>query len=201
MKYMKMLGLLATAAAALMAFASSASAGTITSPTGTAATSFTATAGATSRDGAFTTITCQSSHLAGRVTSQGASQTIKVNVNAFSFNGCNTPVHVQEFGTLEIHSIKKGIVPHETCLVNYCSGTVTSSGTRTEVTTSFGSCVFTTTSTPIGVLTDTDTTGGNAILDIQGSIPRTGGSFLCGSSATWTGSYNIASPATLWIDE
>jgi hypothetical protein len=201
MKYMKMLGLLATAAAALMAFASSASAGTITSPTGTAATSFTATAGATSRDGAFTTITCNNSHMAGTITSQGAAQTIKSTLSSFTFTECNYPTTVKKAGTLEIHSIKKGITPHETCAVNYCSGTVTSSGTELEMSTSVGTCIFTTASTAIGVLTGTDATGSTAVLDISGKIPRTGGNFLCGSSATWTGSYSFTSPDSLWIDE
>jgi hypothetical protein len=200
MKYLKMLGLLAIAAAALTAFAGTASASTLTSPTGTAATSLTMTAGATSVDFAFVTVTCQSSHVTGSVTSQGASQTVKANITAFTFSNCNYPVHVKKFGSLELHAVTK-TAPHATCAVNYCNGTLTSSGTEVEITTSIGSCVFTTTNTSLGTVTGTDTTGGNAKLDIQASIPRTGGSFLCGASYTWTGSYNVTSPATLWIDE
>jgi hypothetical protein len=67
--------------------------------------------------------------------------------------------------------------------------------------TSVGTCIFTTASTAIGVLTGTDATGSTAVLDISGKIPRTGGNFLCGSSATWTGSYSFTSPDSLWIDE
>jgi hypothetical protein len=202
MKYVKMLGLLAVAAAALMAFAGSASASTITSPTGTPAEALTATAGATSLDGAFVTVTCQSSHVAGTVTSQGSGVTVNGTITALSFANCNYPVHVQETGSLELHSVKKGSSPHSTCETGvYCNGTLTSSGAKVEITTSVGPCVFTTAGTNVGTVTGTDTTGGNAKLDIQGTIPRTGGTFLCGSTGTWTGSYNVTAPSTLWIDE
>jgi hypothetical protein len=200
MKYVKMLGLLAVAAAALMAFAGSASASTITSPTGTAATSLTAEGGVTSLHGAFTTVTCQNSHVAGTVSSQGAGQTVKGNLSALSFTTCNFPVHVKKFGSLELHAVTK-TTPHATCAVNYCNGTLTSSGAEVEITTNVGNCIFTTTNTNVGTVTGTDTTGGNAQLDVHGTIPRTGGNFLCGSNGTWTGSYKVTNPATLWIDE
>jgi hypothetical protein len=202
MKYVKTLGPLIVAVVALTALAASATATTYTSPTGTALTGLTATAGATSIDGSFVTVTCSSSHIASSITSQGASQTAKGNVTALSFSNCNYPVHVQEFGTQETHAIRKQVFPHETCYdFLYCQGTMTSSGAKVEITTSVGACVFTTSSTTIGTVTGTDITGGNAKYDVQATIPRTGGSFLCGSTGTWTGSYSVTSPATVWIDE
>lgn len=204
MKYVKMLGMLAIAAAALMAFVGTASASTITSPTGTAATNLTATAGATSLDGAFVTVTCQKSHVAGSVTSQGESQTVKGSISELSFTECNFPVKVEANGTLELHAIRPGVSPHTTCLAedgDKCDGTLTSSEAKVTIETSVGNCTFTTNGTSIGTVTGTATTGGKAQLDITGKIPRTGGSFLCGSSGTWTGSYTVDSPSTLWIDE
>jgi hypothetical protein len=205
MKYVKMLGMLAVAAAALMAFAGIASASTLTGPTtGTTATNLTATAGVTSLDGAFVTVTCQKSHVAGSVTSQGAAQTVKGNISALSFSECNFATTVESNGTLELHAIRPGVSPHTTCLAgdgDKCDGTLTSSGAKVTITTSVGSCTFTTNNTPIGTVTGSSTTGGKAKLDIQASIPRTGGSFLCGSSGTWTGSYTVDTPSSLWIDE
>jgi hypothetical protein len=205
MKYVKMLGLLAIAVAALMAFAGSASAATLTSPTGTVYNgALTVSAGATSLDGAFSTVTCNKSHVTANLTSQGTTATAKFNVSTLDFTECNFPTKVEAGGTLELHAIKKGVTPHATCdhVQNvYCNGTLTSSGAKVTITTSVGTCTFTTTNTPVGISTGTDTTGGKAKLDIAGNIPRTAGNFLCGSSGVWTGSYTIDSPSTLWLDE
>ena len=205
MKHFKTPGLLVVAAAALTAFAGSASATTLTSPTGTTYTgTITATAGVTARDGAFTTITCSSSHLEGSVSQHGADVTTKVSLSTLSFNGCNFPTIVEAAGSLEIHPVRPGVSPHATCLAgdgDKCDGTVTSSNTKLTMSTSVGNCTFTTKDTPIGTLTASSTTGGKAVLDIQGNIPRTEGNFLCGSSATWTGSYTFDTPSTFWIDE
>jgi hypothetical protein len=112
---------------------------------------------------------------------------------------------VQANGSLEIHSVKKGVEPHETCLTSEndtCQATVTSTGTKLTMATSVGTCTYTTNATSIGTLTTTAQTGKTATLDIVSSpIPRTEGNFLCGSSATWTGNYTVTTPDNLWIDE
>jgi hypothetical protein len=205
MKYAKILGLLALAATALMAFAATASATTLTSPTGTTYTStVAATAGATSLEGAFVTVTCNKSILEGKIESHGKGVTGGGKISTLDFTECNFPTKVAANGAEEYHAIRKDIQPHTTCLEtdgDTCLGTLTSSGTITTVETSLGSCTFTTSSTSIGTVTTTAKTGGKAVIDIAATIPRTGGSFLCGSSATWTGSYTINTPSTLWFDE
>jgi len=74
-------------------------------------------------------------------------------------------------------------------------GTVSSTGMKITATRAGLSCVYETNNTPIGTLT-----GGNpATLNLSGSIPRVGGSFLCGgSTAALTGS--LVSTSTLKID-
>lgn len=205
MKYVKMLGVLAVAAAALMAFAGSASASNLTSPTGTTYTNtITATAGATTLHGSFVSVTCNKSHVKGKVSQHGAGVTVKGNIEELSFTECNFPTTVETTGSLEVHPIRPKVSPHTTCLAadgDTCDGTLTSTGAKVTITTSVGSCTFTTNATPIGTVTGTSTTGSKAKLDISGTIPRTGGSFLCGSSGTWTGSYTVDTPSTLWIDE
>jgi hypothetical protein len=205
MKYAKILGLLAVAATALMAFAATASATTYTSPTGTSYTSTVkAVAGATSLDGAFVTVTCNKSTVEGKIESHGSGVTAKGSISTLDFTECNFPVKVLKNGSLETHAVlidaeKK----HVTCTtgIDTCIGTTTSTGAEVSIETSLGTCVFSTSSTSIGTLTTTAQTGGKAKLDIAGTIPRTGGSFLCGSTGTWTGSYTVETPSTLWLDE
>jgi hypothetical protein len=205
MKHVKFLGLLAIAAAALMAFASSASATTITSPTGTTFTSkLIATSTNSSLDGAFTTVSCKKSTVEGNVEQHGTSVTARGKNTSLTFSECNFPVKVEAAGSEIWHAIRPNIQPHTTCLstdTDTCLGTVTSTEAKVTIETSVGNCTFTTNETSVGTLTTTSTTKGNAVLDISGTIPRTGGNFLCGSSGTWTGSYTINTPSSLWVDE
>jgi hypothetical protein len=186
MKYVKMLGLLAVAAAALMAFAGTASATTVTSPAGTLYTSnIAATAGATELVGSFTTVKCSSSSVSGSVKTHGAGVTAEGPISALSFSGCNFPVTVKKEGTLIAHATSGG------------NGTLTSSGAEVIVHTSVGECVFTTSSTDIGTLKG----GTPAKLEIaSAAINRTGGSFLCGSTAKWSGTYTVNTPGSLFLD-
>jgi hypothetical protein len=212
MKYVRILGLMAVAATALMAFASSASATTLTSPTGTTYTSTfklvsDTSAGATplTWDGSFTTVKCSKSTIEGKIETHGTSVTASGKLSKWTFEECNFPFTTQANGSLEIHPVKKGVEPHETCLVaegDNCQGTLTSTGAKVTVATSVGTCTFTTNGTNIGTLTTTAQTGKTATLDIGSSpIPRTEGNFLCGSTATLTGNYEVVTPDSLWIDE
>jgi hypothetical protein len=186
MKYVKMLGLLAVAAAALMAFTGVASATTLTSPSGTTYTStIAATAGATSLHGPFTTVTCQKSTVEGQVESHGAGVTAGGSISTLDFSECNFPVKVLKNGSLEVHATSGG------------NGTLTTSGAEITIETSIANCLFTTKSTDVGTLTG----GTTAVLDINSAgIPRTGHSIFCGSSGTWTGSYTVNTPDTLLVD-
>ncbi len=196
MKYLKMLGLLAVAAAALMAFAGSAAATVATSPKGTVYTGkYVATSSNSELHGSFVTVKCGHSLVEGKVEQHGAGVTTKGPVTYLDFTECNYVVLIHSAGTLEAHATA----------INgtNADGTVTSNGAKIELQTSVGTCIFTTNSTDIGTgtLTSSDTTGGNAVLDVSSAkIPRTGGNFLCGSSGTWTGSYTVTTPSTLYID-
>lgn len=190
MKTLKMLALACGAAAIMAIFAAPASATVLTSPQGT---TYTNTIEATSTNlkwhGAFVTVECSHSKWAGKVETHGAAVTVKSTLSSLSFTGCNYAYTVVTPGSLEIHT--------DTAVADG-NGTVTWSGAVIEVATSVGTCVFTTNGTHIGTLTGSDST--NAVIDINAKIPRTGGNFLCGSSATLTGSYAITTPSSLAVD-
>jgi hypothetical protein len=196
MKYVKMLGLLAVAAAALMAFEASASATTLTSPPGTTYTSWISASseGATTLHGPAT-ITCNSSTMEGRVEQHGGNGVRAGGwISNLSFSSCGSnDVSVKSTGWLEVET--KNESPDG-------NGTVFSTSAEISVNvTSLGiTCVYSTAFTDIGTLTGSNSTGSNATLDINSSsIPRTGGSIFCGSSAKWTGSYKITTPSELVV--
>lgn len=199
MKYVKMLGLLAVAAAALMAFTGTASATTATSPKGTVYTgTYRAEAeGETTLHGPAT-ITCNKSTVEGKVEQHGSGVTTTGKVSSLTFTECGANhVTVLKTGTLEAHATVSG---------DNADGTLTSSGGELSLQiTSLGiTCVYSTANTDIGTgtLTSSTTTGGNATIDVaSAAIPRTGGSIFCGSSGIWTGSYKVTTPSTLYIDE
>ena len=194
MRYLKILGLAALTGGVLMALASTASATTLTFPTGT---TYTGTVTIEEEvvlklDGAFATVECSESHIEFDVEQHGAGVTVAGKVKTHSLGGCNFAAIVKNPGTMEIHAVGTGT--HRT-------GTLTSSGTEVSISTSVGTCVFTTNATHFGTITPTNDTGGHATLDTESAkLPRTGGNFLCGSSATMTGSHTISKPEKLWID-
>jgi hypothetical protein len=189
MKYIKMLGLLAVTAAALMAFAGTAAATSVTSNEGTTP-NIKAESSNSKLDGAFVTVECAESKVEGNVESHGASATVKGEVDFLTFEKCNYTVTIGTRGSLEVHTH-----PNDPNGLSG-DGTVTSSGASISIHTSVGTCVFTTSGTDIGTLDG----GTPAVMNINSAkIPRTGGNFLCGSSGTWTGSYAITSPSTLEV--
>ena len=190
-----------------MAFAASASATTVTSPTGTA---YTSTIHATSEGHAILhgptgEVECPST-VEGKVESHGNGVTAEGKISVLTFghegNPCTNSWHVTVVtpGSLQIHWKAN----HE--------GTLTSTG-ATVTTTRFGiTCNYLTNATDIGVVTDSHTAGdekpanetkeGTATLHIEAKIPRhTGSSGLCGTEpAEWTGSYIVNTPDKLYID-
>ena len=190
MKHAKALGSLATVAAALMAFAGTASATVITSPTGTVLPNGTIHAVSEEHavpgtkhvrlDNEVAPIECEST---ATFTNQHTtvSGTTTGPITSLSFTPCTNgwTVTVNTLGRLEVHK------------TSGYNGTLTSYGTRVTATNhNVGlSCVYETNAasgTDVGTIT-----GGNpATLDIVASIPRVGGSFLCGgANANWTGAY------------
>ena len=187
MKYVKMLGLLAVAAAAMMAFAGVASATTLTSPSGTTYTgNIAASAGLTELHGEAFSVACNKSAVSGKVEKHGAGVTAGGNIGSLTFSECSFPVTVLKAGSLEVHATSGG------------NGTLTSSGAEITIHGPFGiNCLYKTSGTDVGNLTG----GSNAKLDIDSSlIPRTGDSAFCGAAGEWTGSYNVTTPNPLIVD-
>jgi len=182
---------IAAVVAALSAFASTASATTVTSDSGTTPTIHAESEGAITIHGPVD-ITCTSSTFEGKVESHGSGVTAKGNVGKLTFTSCGTNhVAVLSPGSLEIHGTS-----------TTGNGTVTSTGVEISVlVTTLGiTCVYSTPkATHIGTLTGAPS-GGKATLHIDDAlIPRTGGSVFCGPSGEWTGSYRITSPLGLQV--
>lgn len=192
MKYVKILGVLAVAAAAMMAFAASASATTVTDSSGNGTPTIHAVNEGTHVElhNAIVNIKCNST-VTGTVTSHGSGITASGHISVLTFNNCTdewvVDVDPEKLGSLEIHYTGAG--------TGHGAGTLTSSGSRVIATRAGLQCIYETKETPIGTVV-----GGNkATLAISASIPRVGGSFLCGgATASWTGSYETT--ATLGID-
>jgi uncharacterized low-complexity protein len=183
MKYVKILGLLAVAAAALMAFAGIASADSITSPTGTTYTgALTAESeGHAILDNPIAEIKCVGT-AAGSVEEHKAGEKVSGAVHP-TFTGCTNSWHVTTItgGTLKAeHS-------------SGYNGIVYSDGATIEATRLGIVCRYVTKTTKVGTITG----GSTATMHIQAAIPFHSGSGLCGEGATtWTGSYTVTAPTT-----
>lgn len=191
MKHVRILLLLAVAAAALMAIVGTASATTITAPAGTVNTSdpFWESEGYVPIDNPISTIKCVSI-LSTQVDSHGAGVTAKGLVNFLNFTNCTDSWHVTVVtaGALEYHASGGG------------NATVTWSGMTIEATRFGITCRYKTNNTDIGFLTPAASSTAHATLHIQGAFPFHSGSPLCGSGdTTWTGSYTITTPKGLTI--
>jgi hypothetical protein len=190
MKYVKMLGLLAVAAAALMAFVGTASATTVTSSAGTTPT-IKAESTNSELHGAFITVKCEESIVEGGVDSHGAAVTVEGAVDVLTFDKCNYKVTVENKGSIIAH-------PDPAEKAKTGDAIITSANAVIAIHTSVGECIFTTKST--GTQIGTMTGGSGAVMNMNSAaIPRTGGSFFCGSSGTWTGSYKVVSPSSIEI--
>ncbi|MGN6663605.1 MAG: hypothetical protein ACTHK6_05295 [Solirubrobacterales bacterium] len=200
MRHLKLFGLAAIAAAALMAFAGIATATTLTSPAGTTLPAGTVIhlqlrAGKkTVLQGAFGNTECEEATLQGKTANAGSStETVHGAVEKLTYGKCNCVVAVLKTGELEIHT--EGTTADG-------NGTVTASGQ--EVTTKcnfFGieyHCIWKTSGTDLGTLTG----GTPAILAENATFTREGGSSgtACGKSGTWTGEFEVTSPKPLLVD-
>jgi hypothetical protein len=201
MKYLKMLGLAAVAATALMAFlgASSASATVLCKTTATPCgaswhwpkgTAFDAsldpgTSALLTMTNGNPVVTCTESTVKGETENTGsASETVGITITELSFPqaSCNNTVDVTEgHGTIEIHWIEG---THH--------GTVTAKGFGVTVV-EFGlSCTYTAGAT--GIDLGTLTGGSMGTMDINAVVLKKEGSFLCPSTAIWNAKYTITSP-------
>ncbi len=201
MKYLKMLGLTAIAAAALMAFAGNAVAGSVTVNGAVYTGSLTAESEEKAIPGTKhvvltgplgLVVKCNS-HVAGNIATHGADPiTASGPITSLVFNNCTDgyTVHVKAGGTLEAHTKSAAADGN---------ATLTSTGAEVTITVPTGQpgqyfeCGYRTNGTDIGTLTG----GVHATLHIEATIPRTHGSALCGASGKWEGSYKVTSPTNL----
>jgi hypothetical protein len=197
MKYMKMLGLAAIAAAALMAFvgASTASATVLCKtnaspcpehyPSGTTVEATLKSGTSALLEAGFANITCTSSTVTGKTSNTGgANETVKGAISTLSFSNCNATVTTIKNGELEIHATGKG------------NGSLVGKGSEVTVAIGSTSCVYgTSTGTTLGTLTG----GTPATMNVKASLTRISGGFLCASPATWTATYTVTKPTTLFV--
>jgi len=201
MKYVKILGLAAVAAAALMAFVGAGTASatvfcdTNTNPCSAKWAAETqlefhvkpGTVGKWGSTAGETLVECTEGLLKGRPSAGGATATVKMSVAASEFNwnsGCSGVVtKTLEGGTLEIHAI-----------AGTGNGTVTATG-FTFTTSLFGSsCTYGFLSTTdMGVLTGNGT--GNAVLDINTTFSKKEGSIICPTSLSWSEEFTQVAPS------
>jgi hypothetical protein len=182
MKYVKMLGLLAVAAAALMAFAGTASADSITSDGGTTPTLEATSTNATLHNGVGT-ISC-SSAVKGNVEGHGAGSNVTGTITSLTFEPCVG-------GSVHNAGIVGGTLSLNATSTNH--GTLSSSGANVTVTMFGVLCGYETNNTTIGTVEG----GTHAVLNISATLTRTHGSFFCGGTGNWTGNYTVNSPTNI----
>lgn len=183
MKYLKMFGLAALAAALMAFFAvGTASAATLEGEGSVMKNGDTISAESSHvvLHPPFGSITCAKSTVSGEITD---AHHVTGKITTLSFSSCNATVTVLKPGTLTIGS----------------GGLLTGSGQEVTVNYIGTHCIFSTNGTELGTVTNSSSTGGHAVLDIKATIPRTAGSSgaFCGSTAQWTGSYTVTKPAKL----
>jgi hypothetical protein len=199
MKYLKMLGLAAVAAAALMAFvgAGTASASVLCSTTTTPCTSpwktgtvmdfsLVGTAKLTTTEGTVLD-TCTGGTVKGNLEQGTSTATAKGNVTAanLTWSGCTSTTDTLTGGTLEIHNI-----------AGTSNGTVTAKEFRVTVDSFLGSCVMTVgTGVDLGTLTEGKAGTGSSpdvTLHVNAVVKRESG--LCGETALWNATYVLTEP-------
>lgn len=193
MKYLKMLGLMAVAAAALMAFvgAGTASATTLEINGVTQNKSVTIEASIKAGDTAIlkdtngaTVDTCSESKVEGATEGSFSAPTLTGAIKTLSFDKCSHTTHVIKNGTLHI------------AWTSGTNGTVSSSGAEVTVqSTIFGASCIAKTGTGTTIGTFTGVSSGHATMTINGVIPMG----LCGD-ANWTGKYTVTSPTGLGVE-
>jgi hypothetical protein len=200
MKYLKMLGLVAIAAAALMAVAGSgtASATVLCHTTSTPCAQkwaantqveFTLGSGSSGewmRTGGELITTCTEGQIKGKISNAGSeSATVKIPVAAsdFIWPKCTSTSETLAGGEFEIHAI-----------AGTDNGTVTASGFNFTTTVTGISCSF---YFPEGTIYGTLTASGsgNANIDINTVLSKKEGSFLCPSSLQWVEGFRQTAPS------
>jgi len=189
MKHLKIIGLAVMAAAALMAFAGSASAATFTSPTGTEYTGALSASleGSALLKAGFAEDTCTESTVSGKLTTNNETEASGA-TESVSFTKCSlTTTTLSSKGTLKV-----------------AKGTHAVSGTGVEVTVSAlgTSCVYGLgAGTSLGTATNTTVSGVDKVtLAITAKLEKISGGFACANPATWTANYIVTTPTSSFVD-
>jgi hypothetical protein len=203
MKYIKMLGLAAVAAMALMAVGAGTASATVLCETTTNTTTcgsawdvpsgtsleFSIKSGttATLRDtSGFLNDTCTGSTVTGPTANTGSSSTTvtgTITQPNLTWSGCTQTTATTAGGTLEIHHI-----------AGTDNGTVTANGFKVTVLFPFNiTCIFETKNLDIGTLTE----GKPATMDINAVV--TSESKNCPTTSKWEGTYVMTSPANTTV--
>jgi hypothetical protein len=186
---LKTVGLLAVAAAALMAFAGTAAATKITSPTGTTSTANgkVVSEGHVVLDNPIAKIECQGTAESKVESHGGAGVPAKGNLTSLTFTNCTNSWHVTT-------------VSGGSSSINHTSGyngSIVTTGATIEATRFGITCRYATNNTALGTVTS----GSPATVDIIAAIPFHSGSILCGEGATTlTGSLKGSTSTGMFID-
>jgi hypothetical protein len=192
MKYLKMLGLAAVAAMALMAFVGAGTASATTLEVGgvaknaavTISSSLAAGSSAILKDEfGTTTDTCTESTVSGTTTTPFTAAEVDGTVSSLTFSKCSHTTDV----------INKGILYVK--WLSATNGTVTSSGAEVTVSsTFFGASAVCKTGAGTALGTLTGVNAGNATMHINATIS-------CGilGNSKWTGTYTVTSPTGLGV--
>jgi len=199
MKHLKMLGLAAMAAAALMAFAGASTASATTLTNGTTAMKFgdgihANNSGTVTLTTRFKNIECSGSTLGGAILSAGgAGQGVSVSVSSLTWSGCNCEVKTLAGGILTITGggTNSGFIMGGGAEITaQCNGTI------------FGNvhCIYATIATELGSIHG----GMGATINISGAagahLTPLNTSFLCNELTSWDATYVVDAPSTLNID-
>lgn len=202
MKYLKILGLAAVAAMALMAFAGAGSASATvlckTTPKENDCPSAWDYPAATTISGDATgsvlieetngvsVTTCTNGSMEGSTSNTGSgTETVKGKFKTIILSGCNATVTLISLGEFEIHANDE----HD--------GIVTSKGTEITISSSLlSSCSF---STGTGALFGTFKSGAESTLTVNSVFTKTAGPITCPATVRWTSTYNVTSPKSLYF--
>jgi hypothetical protein len=193
MKYIKILGLAAVAAMALMAFVGSASATELYSGATTLGKDTTISASLSGSSvlssGGSTLNTCTGGKFAAKITDPGGpTATVKGSLETIDFENCANVVHTETLGTLEVHHI-----------TGTKNGTVRASGTVIGNTIFGVNCRYES-GTGLDLGTLTGATSGDAVFDVNATVKgAAGNSFLCPGTANWTATFLVTSPTPLHV--
>jgi hypothetical protein len=206
MKFIKMLGLAAVAAAALMAFvgASTASADVLctTNTTSACATGWVVTEVKTSLTPKTSAVlettageelvTCTESSVSSTVEKQGKGINPEGPITSLSFGGCNHTTTTIKKGKLTVDTTEPEPKVHK--------NTVTDAESEVTVAILGVSCTYGPGAKPISI--GDLTVGAPATIDVGTVVNRTAGNtLLCPADARWTASYEITNHTGVWVSE